>query len=75
MPAKPIDLGPLHFDKKGDAAAFLREMLYKYDLGDRVSAEDSVILRATLEKHPNAAEKIGVGISSFSVRSADFGTK
>lgn len=75
MPAKPIDLGHLHFDKKGDANAYLKAMLYKYDLGDRVNAEDSVILRAALENHPHAAEKIGVGISNFSVRSADFGTR
>lgn len=75
MPAKPISLGPIHFDKRGDAVAYLKDMLRRYDLGDRVSAEDSVILRAALENHPNADEKIGSGIASFSVRSADFGTK
>lgn len=75
MPAKPISLGPMHFDKKRDAVAYLKDMLRRYDLGDRVNAEDSVILRAALEHHPNSAAKIGSGIVSFSVRSADFGTK
>ena len=75
MPAKPIKLGHLHFDKRGDAVSYLREMLYRYDVGDRVSAEDAVILRAALENHPKAATKIGSGITHFSVRSADFGTK
>lgn len=75
MPAKPIKLGPLQFDKRGDAVSYLREMLYRYDVGDRVSAEDAVILRAALENHPKAAAKIGSGITHFSVRSADFGTK
>ncbi|HEG4446471.1 MULTISPECIES: DCL family protein [Aeromonas] len=75
MPAKPICLGPMHFDRRGDAVAYLKDMLHRYDLGDRVSKEDSVVLRAALENHPNAALKIGPGIASFSVRSADFGTK
>ncbi|OAJ56492.1 hypothetical protein A6V36_33565 [Paraburkholderia ginsengiterrae] len=75
MPAKPITLGPMSFAKKGDAAAFLKAMLNRYDVGDRVSAADSVILRAVVERHPNAVEKIGSGIANFSVRSADFGSK
>ncbi|HGW4869696.1 TPA: DCL family protein [Pseudomonas aeruginosa] len=50
-------------------------MLRRYDLGDRVKADDAVILRAALEHHPNATEKIGCGIADFSVRTADFGTK
>ena len=49
MPAKPISLGHMHFDKRGDAVKYLTDMLHRYDLGDRVSTEDSVILRAALE--------------------------
>ncbi len=75
MPAKPISLAHIHFDKRGDAVIYLTDMLHRYDLGDRVSAEDSVILRAALENHQNATDKIGCGVSYFSVRSADFGTR
>jgi hypothetical protein len=75
MPAKPITLGPMKFEKRGDAVTYLKAMLYRYDVGDRVSVADAVILRAAVEHHPKAAEKIGCGISHFSVRSADFGTK
>lgn len=75
MPAKPISLGPMHFDKRGDAVKYLKDMLHRYDVGDRVSAGDSVILQAALEHHPKAAEKIGCGITHFSVRTADFGSK
>jgi hypothetical protein len=75
MPAKPISLGPIHFNKRGDAVAYLKEMLYRYNVGDRVNAEDSIILRAVLEHHPDAAVKIGCGIADFSVRSADFGSQ
>lgn len=75
MPAKPITLGALKFDRRGDAVKYLRAMLSRYDVGDRVNADDAVILQAALEHHPNAAIKIGCGITDFSVRSADFGTK
>lgn len=75
MPAKPINLGDISFAKKGDAVAYLREMLYRYSLGDRVNAGDSLILKALLERHPDAIKKIGCGVSHFSVRSADFGTR
>ena len=75
MPAHPITLGPMHFKKKGDAVAYLKEMLRKYDVGDRVSDVDAVILRGALEHHPNSAVKIGCGVENFSVRSADFNSK
>ena len=75
MPAKPIELGPLHFAKRGDAVEYLRQLLYKYDLGDRINSEDAAIIMAALQRHPDAREKIGCGVSHFSVRSADFGTR
>lgn len=75
MPAKPVKIGSLSFSKKADAHEFFRAMLYKYDLGDQVSLEDQEILSCLISTHPEASEKIGVGIKSFSVRTADFGTR
>lgn len=75
MPAKPITLGPMYFERRGDAKAYLKQMLNRYDVGDRVSAADETVLRAALAHHTEAATKIGCGISSFSVRSADFGSQ
>lgn len=75
MPAKPVDLGSMHFAKRGDAVAHLNDMLHRYDLGDKVGAADAEILRAALKRHPEAAAKVGCGISHFSVRTADFGTR
>jgi hypothetical protein len=75
MPAKSISFGPLHFAKKGDAAAHLKAMLHRYDVGDKVSTHDAQVLIDALAHHPEAAAKKGCGISHFSVRSADFGTK
>lgn len=68
MPAKPITLGPMYFERRGDAKAYLKQMLNRYDVGDRVSAADETVLRAALAHHTEAATKIGCGISSFSVR-------
>lgn len=70
-----MTLGPLQFAKKGDAHAYLKEMLNRYDIGDKIGAADEAVLLAALQKHPEAAAKIGAGINYFSVRSADFGTK
>ncbi|RIV85959.1 DCL family protein [Aurantiacibacter zhengii] len=75
MPAKPLTIGKHHFARKGDAQNFFREMLYRYDLADKVSQEDETVLRLLLDRHPEASEKIGAGVDSFSIRSADFGTR
>jgi hypothetical protein len=75
MPAKPITIGSLHFAKRGDAIAFFKGMLSRYDVGDKVSAADEDVLRAALALHPRAGEKVGCGVTHFSVRSADFGSR
>lgn len=75
MPAKPISYGELHFERRGDAIAFLNAILQKYDVGDKVNAADTKVLLDALAHHPEAKDKIGCGVSGFSVRSADFGTK
>ena len=75
MVKMPLTIGPHHFSKKGDARAFLKAMLHRYDVGDKVDAEDAEVLRAALALHPDATAKVGAGITHFSVKSADFGTK
>ena len=72
---KPVSYGDLHFRTQTDARTYLNRMLNQYDPGDRVSASDTIILKAALALHPEASEKIGAGIKDFSVRTADFGTK
>ena len=75
MPAKPVKVGPLSFNKKGDATDFFKNMLYKYELGDKVSPDDAEILTNLIAMHPESPDKIGVGIESFSVRTADYNTR
>lgn len=75
MPAKPVQVGDLSFASKRDATEFFREILYRYELGDKVSEQDASVLTALLAMHPQSAAKIGAGIEGFSVRTADFGTR
>ena len=46
----------------------LREILYAYPIGAKVTGEDSGFLLELLHNHPNAIEKIGCGIETFEVR-------
>jgi Protein of unknown function (DUF3223) len=71
MVKKPVTIGPHNFSKKGDAAAFLRAMLHRYDVGDKVSAADAEVLHAALALHPNAAAKMGAR-AALRVRHSDF---
>lgn len=75
MPAKPVQVGELHFARIGDATKFFQEMLYRYELGDRVSAQDVSALANLLTMHPEGSDKIGAGIKNFSVRSGNFGAQ
>lgn len=73
--AIPIRLGNLTFEKKGDALVLVRQTLNRYSPGDRVAPNDEELLRALIERHPDAQLKIGNGIDHFMVRSADYGTQ
>jgi hypothetical protein len=59
-----------------DLLAHIKDMLKRYDVGDKVSPQDSAVLKDLLARHPNAVQKIGSGIKDFSVRmSGEFGSK
>lgn len=73
--SQPIEIAGTVFTKKGDALDYLKNMLNSYHPEERVSETDAYILTHALEKHPEANEKIGSGISGFFVRRADYGTK
>ena len=65
--ARRISLATRSFDKAGDATAFFTAMLNRYDIGDRVSAEDTTDLSALLARHDEVKEKVGTGIVGFEV--------
>lgn len=73
--AIPVQVGELCFGTKSEARIFFREMLNKYDVGDKVSAADEKILRDAVLQHPLSGEIVGCGILGFSVRTADYQTQ
>ncbi len=73
--AQPVEIGGRKFAKKGDALAHLQSMLKSYSVGERVSSQDGAFLLDAIKNHPNAEEKIGVGIDHFFVRRADYRTR
>ena len=62
-----ISLTTRVFDKAGDATAFFKDMLNRYNIGDRVSAADAVDLSALLDRHDERIEKVGAGVAGFEV--------
>lgn len=52
-----------------------REIIGDLENGELVKGDDAEFLFWLLERHPRAAEKIGQGVASFSVQSAQMGTR
>jgi hypothetical protein len=71
----PVQVGALQFASKGEAAEHFRQMLYRYQIGERIGEPDSTELEWLLERHSEAADKIGIGVGHFSVRDAIFGSR
>lgn len=75
MVKKPLEIGGLFFETKGKATEHFQAILYRYEIGVPIPDPDATQLRWLLDRHPEAAIKIGVGIAHFSVRSALFNTR
>lgn len=65
MPAKPVVLPSTTFPKQGEATAFFKAMLARYADGDFLSSDDEDILYELLQRHPDADQKIGLGVQAF----------
>lgn len=65
MPSHPIILPSIVFKSKNDATSYFRDMLNKYKNGEIVNFEDDIFLFELVQRHPEAKEKIGIGITSF----------
>lgn len=74
--AKPITLPSRSFTTQGAALDFFRDMMYRYDIGERISDPlDHQLLMELSERHKDAEEKAGPGIDHFFVNrteSSDF---
>jgi hypothetical protein len=64
----------MEFDSKSSAKKFFKAMKDGYRNEDTINAEDSLLLRGLLERHPEAHQKFGCGIKRFFKRKSDKGT-
>ena len=72
----PIDVGHLHFASLIDATNYIREILWNHKPGDRVDEPQSIMdLTALINRHPEAGQKIGVGLRAFFVDKDESGSR
>ena len=60
-----VIIGDLTFATQKEASHFIKNMLNKYGDQETVSIEDQEVLTNLIERHPEAIQKIGVGIRQF----------
>lgn len=63
-PQKVI-IGGTVFPSKKEASAYCTKLLARYNNGQTVSEQDSEFLTGLLKRHPEAIQKIGVGVKRF----------
>jgi len=74
MARKPIIVGNKEFKFQKDALAFFKEMLNSYRVNKTIEGEDHDLLLSVLERHPEADQKIGVGVNRFYKAPTEMGT-
>jgi hypothetical protein len=70
----PVILSTRSFDNKSLATSYFKDMLSRYQHGDRVSGPDALDLMALLERHDEYAAKVGSGVGHFEVMMTEHGT-
>lgn len=73
--SKSLSIGEKHFETQGAANLFIKELLNSQPLKVKIPEPHHSFLCALLARHPEAAEKIGVGIGHFTVEPAVHGTR
>lgn len=70
-----VTLADEKFLTKDAARTRLRAILNSAALGSQILGTDLAVVKAALQRHPEAAEKVGSGLAAIEVRSAQFGTR
>lgn len=71
-----IVIGPHAFVSKSDAKQYMRDLLSLYQPGHKLTPEHFELVASLIQRHPEAAQKIGVGIRYISVQKhPEFRTK
>ncbi len=63
--AQPVELASKHFPTKTSAKEFFKKMLNRYKDGEELNQEDHVLLYELFLRHPDASDKIGIGVKRF----------
>lgn len=74
MPKASIIIGDKEFKFQKDALAYFKEMLQRSRVNKTIEGYDHEILLSLIERHPEAARKIGKGVQRFYKASTDMGT-
>jgi Protein of unknown function (DUF3223) len=70
MSVKNIELGTLKFESKKALLEHCRAVLHRYEFGARVAQDDAAFLLLLLERHRERDQKVGAGVSHFTVATA-----
>ena len=65
MARQEVRLPTISFKSKAEATTFFKGILTHYQDGEEVDAEDDCLLFELIQRHPDASQKIGVGIKRF----------
>lgn len=68
MPRKTLQIGLHSFSTKAKAKDYIRSLLGRYADGETISGEDDTFLRELVLLHPEKDQKIGSGVSAFTVQ-------
>jgi hypothetical protein len=63
----PIEVGLRKFPTKKETKDFIRAIVARYEDGVRLALEDEAFMRDLLTLHPHSEEKMGGGISHFTI--------
>lgn len=74
MARNPIIIGNKEFKFQKDALAFFKSMLNSCRTNKAIEGENHELLLAVLERHPEADQKIGVGVKRFYKAPTEMGT-
>jgi len=72
---KKIEIGEREFATKKDALNHFKTILNSYEFGQNLNKDDLKDILDLLESHPNAKEKIGVGIEYVRIAKVQYNTK
>lgn len=73
--SKPVELATQTFETQGDAIAYFKAMLNRYEPGDRLNEKDALDVASLLERHTEFSAKVGSGVSYFQVMPTEHGTQ